>query len=114
MRDAKVKVYGHLYPVEEECYTRALAIINTWNLVDDFGEIIEYNKDMINISYEGDYFPCDEIVELLNSYHNALTQGKLDCINIEKWTLNRHFFNLGEKHRQNTASLNNALEKQGF
>ncbi len=111
MRDAKVKVYGHLYPVPEECYTIILNIINSWHLVDDFGEIVEFNKDIVNISYEGEFFPCEEVIEVLVSYHNDKTQGKLDCINVEKWTLNRHFFEIGGGYRQNTASLNHALEK---
>ncbi len=111
MRDAKVKIYGHLYPVPEECFKMALDVVNSWHLKDDFGEIVEYTKDMINISYEGDFFPCDEIIEILKSFHNETTQGKLDCINVEKWTLNRHFFELGKEYRQNTASLNHALEK---
>ncbi len=107
MRPVLVKVYGNLSPVPEECYTQALAITQAWNLED----VVELNKDLLLFSYEGDYFPCDEIAELLKNYHNDETQGKLDCINMEEWTLTRHFFNLNEPHRVNTASLDYALEK---
>ncbi len=107
MRPVVVKVYGNLSPVNEECYKEAVQITEAWNLYD----VVELNKDLLLFSYEGEYFPCDEIVEVLKSYHNTETQGKLDCINLEEWTLSRHFFNKNEPYRTNTASLDHAIDK---
>ncbi len=115
MRPILVKVYGNLYPVNEECFLQCEKVLSAWN-IENIDTALSFEKDMLQFSFEGDYFPCDEISEILIEIHNksSQTQGKLDCINIEDWTLTRHFFNLATPHRVNTASLNNALEKQTF
>ncbi len=110
MRPVLAKVYGNLYPVPQDCYKFCFEILQRWNM-EELDEIVFYEKDMIRFSYEGDYFPCDEIVEVLKDFDNENTEGKLDCIDVEEWTLTRHFFNKNEEYRVNTASLNHALEK---
>lgn len=107
MRPILEKAYGNLYPVTEECYNQAYTILSSWNIED----AVFLEKDMLRFSYEGDYFPCDEIAECLRSFHTKETQGKLDCMNIEDWTLTRHSYILGGDYHSNTATLNKALEK---
>ncbi len=113
MHTVLIKVYGNLYPVPEECYTQCEQVLQAWQ-IDNRDEILFYEKDMIRFSFEGVHFPCDEIVEILKDFHNSSTEGKLDCIDVEEWTLTRHFFTKNQAHRANTASLNHALEKQGL
>ncbi len=113
MRPILVKVYGNLFPVPRECYSLCEAVLQAWNL-EDIEDILFYEKDMVRFSFEGDFFPCDEIVEVLKSFDNSQTEGKLDCIDVEEWTLTRHFFKKDEEYRVNTASLNHALEKQSL
>ncbi len=113
MRPVLIKVYGNLYPVPQECHTLCGRVLQSWNL-EDIEEVLFYEGDMVRFSFEGDFFPCDEIAEILKSFDTVHTEGKLDCIDVEEWTLTRHFFKKNEAYRVNTASLNHALEKQNM
>ncbi len=106
MRPILVKVYGSLYPVPYECFLETENILLAWHIED----AVFYENEMVRISFEGDYFPCDEVGELFRNYHNEKTEGKLDCIDLEAWTLTRHSYQSLAMYRVNTASLDKALE----
>ncbi len=103
-----MKAYGNLYPIPENSLERAEQILQSWNI----DEAVFYEKDMLRFSFEGDYFPCDEIAELLKEFHTNGVQGKLDCIDIEEWLLTRHSYKVDGTYHSNTATLDKALEKQ--
>ncbi len=108
MRPILVKAYGNLHPVERACFEEAEHILEAWGISD----AVFYEGDMVRFSFEGDYFPCDEIAQLLKKFHTIHTEGKLDCMNLEDWLLTRHFFKENGEYHTNTATLNKALDKQ--
>ncbi len=106
MRPILVKSYGNIYPVPYECFLEVEEALLAWHIED----AVFYEKDMVRISFEGDYFPCDEVGEIFKKYHNKDTQGKLDCMDLEAWTLTRHSYQALEMYRVNTSTLDKALE----
>lgn len=62
-------------------------------------EIFTLDNNMIHISYEGDYFPHEEVAQTLTPYISKNSKGKLDVIDLEAWTLTRFF--LDAEHNQN-------------
>ncbi len=106
MRPVIMKVYGNLYPVDKTCFEEVEQVLTAWNIEDS----VFYEKDMVRISYEGEYFPCDEVSEILKSYHAETTEGKLDCMDLEEWTLARYSFKKNKEYKYNKATLDKALE----
>ena len=66
--------------------------------------------DTLVFSYEGLAFPLDEVLEALRG--ESLT-GKLDFLDLEAWTLTRHFWDKG-RVTVRKGGLNAALERKGF
>ena len=69
-------------------------------------------KDLIRISFEGMYFPLEEILETLAAHLPPTALGKLDCIDLEAWRLTRYEFCNGG-FTKSTRSLNHVLDYSG-
>lgn len=111
MRDPLLKAYGHVYPANpalESALQTALADALPDN--DDV-PLLERDGDMLRISFEGSYFPEDEVVQTLKTAPGPL-EGKLDVLDLESWRLTRHAFRGGTLHTS-AAPLNNVLDYSG-
>lgn len=111
MREPLFKVYGHVYPADavlENALETALADALPDN--DDV-PLLERDGDILRISFEGSYFPEEEIVHVLRAAHGSL-EGKLDVLDMENWRLTRHAFQDGRLH-SSSAPLNNVLDYSG-
>ncbi|MBO6002394.1 MAG: hypothetical protein J6P53_02735, partial [Mailhella sp.] len=69
----------------------------------------ERKKDMLVISFEGDAFPDEEVIDALKPFMREETRGKLDVMDLEAWTLRRWTFS-GREANVNTVTLNKALD----
>lgn len=105
MRPVIVKAYGALSPVTEAAYHAAVSVLESWYIP----EAAELRGDMLCFSYEGDMFPDAELVEALKPYLCNASEGKLDILDLEAWTLHRYFFAQGRLH-DHTVTLDKALE----
>ena len=85
MRPVLVKAYGALNPATEETYRAVRAVLEDW------------------------YIPDAEVVEALRPFLCDQSEGKLDILDLEAWTLHRYFFAYG-RLRDHTATLDKALE----
>ena len=105
MRPVIVKAYGALDPAGKEALEAVSAILESW-FIDDAAEL---EGSMLRISFEGDVFPDEEVVQALTPYLCESSWGKLDVMDLEAWTLRRWSFAGGELHA-NTTTLDKALD----
>ncbi len=66
--------------------------------------LLERENDMLRICFEGIYFPVEETLECITKHLHTTSQGKLDIIDLEAWTLTPHYIN-GKNTTSNTFPL---------
>ncbi len=111
-RDPLLKVYGHVYPVSSAFYDDlAHACADALPDADDI-PVLEKDGDMARISFEGMYFPVNEVLEALARYLGPEHKGKLDVLDMGGWRLTRHVFEEG-RINSSSAPLNNVLDYSG-
>lgn len=111
MRDPLVKAYGHVYPVGAPLEDALRAALREALPDNDDVPLLERDGDMLRISFEGGYFPEEEVVSVLRTAPGR-TLGKLDVLDLENWRLTRHAFRDGRLHTS-AAPLNNVLDYSG-
>lgn len=112
MREPLLKVYGHVHPISDAFYADLDAACAD-ALADDADEPVLCRKgDMARVSFEGVYFPVDEVLAALARHLRPEHQGKLDVLDLENWRLTRHLFDQG-RIRSSSAPLNNVLDYSG-
>ncbi len=104
-----IKVYGHIWPSTEQFYQALLPQIPTLEQMD---EALELDGDLLRISFEGMYFPLEDVLPIIQSFLNNDSQGKLDYIDLEEWTLTRHSIN-GVNINTTCRSLNDVMDYSG-
>lgn len=103
-----MKVYGSVHPLqatEQAKLVKALEI-----LLDD--DVVDTSGDMVRISYEGMYFPIDEVLEIIHEYLHEQSAGRIDYIDMDAWRLHRHIIE-GTTITEKTNNLNNILDYAG-
>lgn len=110
MNNLMVKVYGFLRPCNESCLASlgsALCLLG-----DAAEDVLSLQGDLLNISFEGTFFPIDDFLEALAPCLNSASEGKVDYIDMEAWVLHRHRFEAG-KIISSKGDLNNILAYSG-
>lgn len=102
-------------PVSDPFASELAAICN-----QALGELIEsgispacLTGDMLRISFEGIWFPVEDVRNFLERYSGSGLDGKLDVLDLEAWRLIRMEFRDGI-FRESAAPLNNVLDYSGF
>lgn len=117
MQPVILKVYGNVYPFSKSFIPGLESICsNCQPLPDKFSEempIIYYANELLRISFEGIYFPIEEIVEYLKSALTSNQNGKIDYLDLENWSLTRYLIENGMIDKSST-SLNNVMDYSGF
>ncbi|WP_165075076.1 MULTISPECIES: hypothetical protein [unclassified Desulfovibrio] len=106
-----LKVYGNLFPAEE-ADREALAQACAGRVPAGDGEAVLREGDLVRISFEGLYFPVEDVLEAIAARLRPAQQGKLDVLDLEAWRLTRHLFAEG-RFTSRTAPLNNVLDFSG-
>lgn len=109
-QDVLLKIYGHIWPTDDTLH-RALAASCVGALPQE-GPVIFREGDMSRISFEGIYFPLEDLLETLEQGLQEEHQGKLDVLDMEAWMLTRHIFSTGKIVRS-SSPLNNVLDHSG-
>lgn len=105
MRPVLVKAYGSLHPAGQDALAAVSAVLEDWYIPG----AAELRGDLLRISHEGEYFPVEDVVDALRPLLNEASEGRLDYLDLEAWTLRRFFFHRG-RMTERTASLDRALE----
>ncbi len=111
-QDILIKVYGHIWPVSEDI-VEALRPHFPASEHMDAEEMLEYDKDMLRLAYEGIYLDMEEILPIIQRFLQAESQGKIDYIDVEAWTLTRHSIQQGLMTVSST-SINSVMDYSGF
>ena len=92
MRNVLCKVYAAFFPVREiRLETVKTAAMSSAGSED----WLFLEGDMLRISFEGAYFPLEEMLVALLAVLPPSAEGKLDYLDIERWKLLRHVFRNG-------------------
>lgn len=108
MQPIIVKAYASLHPADGAALEAVRSVLEDWYIRD----AVTLEGDLLRISHEGEYFPAEEVAGALEPLLTEDSEGKLDVIDLEAWTLRRFFFRHG-KIAARTASLDQALESCG-
>mgnify|MGYP003590935064 FL=1 len=111
-RQPLLKVYGHIYPVDNALYAALENACADAMPDEDDIPVLERDGDMARFSFEGTYFPLDEVLAALTAHLRPEHQGKLDVLDMEGWQLMRHTFTQG-RIDAHSAPLNNVLDYSG-
>ena len=107
-----LKVYGHIYPADQALYTALQTACADALPDEDDIPVLERDGDMARISFEGTYFPVDDVLLALQAHIQPAHKGKLDVLDLEAWQLTRHSFAHG-RIESHSAPLNNVLDYSG-
>ena len=108
MREEPCKTYGHLFPADRHIADAVDAVLSHWNIP----ECTELEGDIFRISFEGVFFPLDDVLEALRPLLCTESSGKIDLIDMEGWTLTRAAFS-GTDIAVKTVGLNHVLAYSG-
>ena len=106
-----IKVYGHVWPISKDV-KKKLSPYFIANEHMSAEEMLEYENDMLRISFEGIYLDIEEVLTILKCYLQATSQGKVDYIDLEAWTLTRSSIKNG-LISTSSASLNAVMDYSG-
>lgn len=112
MSKVPVKVYAAVSPAAEPCLTAVLRAGNTGFGHEEDEPWAELDGDLLRISFEGLYFPLEDVLSALDEYLPPDARGKLDYLDMEAWTLTRYTWGDGPRGVA-TRSLNQVLEYSG-
>lgn len=109
-----IKVYGNVYPASPALFA-SLADCCRSGCVSENDDIpvVELSGDILRISYEGMFFPLDDVLERLVPLLAPAMQGKIDYIDLEEWTLTRHRIK-GTSLTATSAPLNAVMDYSGL
>ena len=72
MREEPCKTYGHLFPADQRTADAVGAVLSDWNIP----ECTELEGDIFRISFEGVFFPLDDVLDALRPLLCAESSGK--------------------------------------
>ena len=106
-----IKVYGHVWPIEKNVLEALRGYFSDSGHMA-MEDMLVYENDMLRISFEGIYFDIEEVMSTLKKYLQATSQGKVDYIDLEAWTLTRYSIDNGIICIS-SASLNAVMDYAG-
>lgn len=109
-RREPVEAYGNLHPVPHTASQAVHRVLADWGL-DDSAEV-DFSGDLIRFGVRGVCFPLDDMENALTPYATPASQGKIDLIDREAWTLTRLIFD-GTRTTRSTVGLNHVLDYAG-
>ncbi|MFV0423495.1 hypothetical protein [Oleidesulfovibrio sp.] len=109
MEHILIKVYGNLRPVTASFAEQLQA---EQPEKEDGTEALELDGDMLLFSFEGMYYPIDEVVDIVKAGLTAAMEGKIDYIDMDEWTLTRYTISKGTITHA-TRSLNHVMAYSG-
>lgn len=117
MQPVILKVYGNLYPCPQSFVPGLDAICsNCYPPSDQLSNetpVIYYANELLRISFEGIYFPIEEVLSYLESVLTPSQNGKIDYLDLENWKMTRYLIEDVRIVRHST-SLNNVMDYSGF
>lgn len=105
-----IKAYGNLYPADSALRNQINRQCRDCASAGDPPASLD--GELLRISFEGIWFPAEEVLELIKNQLSPDQSGKLDILDLENWRLDRSVFEKGEIFTH-SAPLNNVLDYSG-
>ena len=109
-----IKIYAHFAPVTDDVVRELEDCVSSAICAEDFtGPIVSTLGDMVRLSFEGIYFPEEEVADIVRRAVEDGASGKMDVLDLENWHMTRYE---GKDHvlHKSGAPLNNVLDFSGF
>lgn len=106
-----IKVYGNLFPADETIFKALLASASLAFPLESAPLSLE--GDLLLISFEGVFFPINDLFECLEGLLKPGMAGKVDYLDLENWEMTRYLIEDG-KISHNTVGLNHVMDYSGF
>ena len=110
MRAVLIKVYGAFSPIFKGCED-AVAKAGSGALGHESPWLCR-EGELLQISFEGVFFPVEDVLRALGAHLSPEASGKLDVLDLEAWTLTRHVRENGI-FRESCRNINQVLEYSG-
>lgn len=110
MRNILVKVYGYLKPCDSSCLPSLESAL--YLLGAEAEGVLKLEGGMLQLSYEGVYFPLEDFLRAVSPLLSAQSEGKIDYLDLEAWELTRYRFENGFVTSAK-SDLNNVLAFSG-
>ena len=105
-----LKVYGSLERATSELFEEVKKICQQALPIEN--SLASMDGNTLLISFEGVWFPQDDILEAFKRLLTPDQKGKLDILDLEEWKMTRHVFQDG-KIITKSSPLNNVLDYSG-
>ena len=69
--------------------------------------------DIVRVTFEGMYFPSEEVLTAFATHLPEQAKGKMDVLDLEAWTLTRHIWEEGTFQSSPPRSLNHVMDYSG-
>ncbi len=106
----QIKVYAAFSPVAQAAFA-AVRLAGAGAVGQEEPWLLE-EGDCLRISFEGLWFPHEEVLEALRAHLGPAARGKLDVLDLDAWTLIRHSLEADGLHSAERP-LNHVLDYSG-
>lgn len=110
MIPVQIKVYGSFRPVPAELFA-PVAAAGAGAVGQDEPWLFQ-EGDMLRISFEGLWFPAEDVADALRRHVPLTARGKFDTLDLDAWTLTRLSLDDTGFH-SGTRPLNQVLDYSG-
>ncbi|MDO5537616.1 MAG: hypothetical protein Q4F72_08820 [Desulfovibrionaceae bacterium] len=108
-----LKVYANFTPAgEADCRELEEICSQAIAAEDDHDPFVTMLGDMVRLSFEGLYFPVEDVEPVVERLALAGATGKMDVLDLENWRMTRYQARDGQL-KKSSAPLNNVLDYSG-
>ncbi len=109
-----LKVYAAFAPATQEDFRKlSEACTSAIAAEDDHDPFVTMLDDMLRLSFEGLYFPLDDVAPIIQELAEKKTAGKMDVLDMENWRMTRYQAKGDGRLEIRSAPLNSVLDYSG-
>lgn len=116
MSQVTAKVYASFFPADAS--VRAAVAGATAQALGPEPAVVDLEGDLLRLSWEGVYFPLEDVLRALALSLPPKVEGRLDSIDLDAWTLTRYTLPPEQGRERafvaHTRGLNHVLAHSGF
>lgn len=109
-----IKVYAAFAPAAQEDFLQlSEACSSAIACEDDLDPFVTLLGDMLRISFEGIYFPLDDVAPVIQKLAEKKAAGKMDVLDMENWRMTRYQAKGDGRLEIRSAPLNSVMDYSG-
>ncbi len=109
-----LKVYAAFAPATQEDFQKlSKACSSCIAAEDDHDPFVTFLNGMLRISFEGIYFPLDDVEPVIQDLAKNKAAGKMDVLDMENWRMTRYQAKGDGRLEIRSAPLNSVMDYSG-